>query len=91
MEHEPKVLARRRHSPKDSAIMMQGTIRKLGLEGGLWALITDDGRTIELIDAPKPLRKDGLRAKVEGKRDRHEVSVGMVGDAIVVERFELID
>ena len=63
---------------------MKGTIRKLGLEGGLWALITDDGRTVELIDAPKGLQRDGIRAVVEGKRDQAEVTIGMVGDAITV-------
>jgi len=69
---------------------MVGTIRKLGLEGGLWALITDDGRTVELIDAPAGLRKDGARARVEGRRDDAEVTVGMVGDAIRVTHWELL-
>lgn len=69
---------------------MRGTIRKLGLEGGLWALITDDGKTVELIDPPDELRVDGRRADIEGKRDEAEVTVGMVGDAIVVDSFELL-
>lgn len=69
---------------------MEGTIRKLGLEGGLWALITDDGTSVELIDPPEGLKRDGARARVEGKRDEAEVSIGMVGDAIVVMSFELI-
>lgn len=69
---------------------MVGTIRKLGLEGGLWALVTDDGRTVELIDAPEGLRKNGARARVEGKRDHAEVTVGMVGDAIRVTDWELL-
>lgn len=69
---------------------MVGTIRKLGLEGGLWALVTDDGRTVELIDAPEGLRKNGARARVEGKRDDAEVTVGMVGDAIRVTDWELL-
>lgn len=69
---------------------MQGTIRKLGLEGGLWALITDDGKTVELIDPPEGLQKDGAKAKIEGTRDQAEVSIGMVGDALVVTSFELL-
>ena len=67
-----------------------GTVRKLGLEGGLWALMTDDGRTIELVDAPEALRRDGLRASVRGVRDGAEVTVGMVGDAVRVTSFELL-
>ena len=63
---------------------MVGTVRKLGLEGGLWALITDDGGTVELIDVPKELLQNGLRAEVQGTRRSAEVTVGMVGDAIRV-------
>ena len=69
---------------------MTGTIRKLGLEGGLWALITDDGATVELIDPPEGLCRDGARARVEINRDEAEVSVGMVGDAGRVIAFELL-
>ena len=71
--------------------MVEGTIRKLGLEGGLWALITEDGRTVELIDPPAALKKDGLRARVRGSKDQAEVTVGMVGDAMTVDGYELLD
>ncbi len=63
---------------------MRGTVRKLGLEGGLWALVTDEGDSIELIDAPAELLRDGLRAEVEGTRQGAEVTIGMVGDAVRV-------
>ena len=43
---------------------MQGTVRKLGLEGGLWALVTDDGLVVELIGAPDALCRDGQRAEI---------------------------
>ena len=70
--------------------MIEGTIRKLGLEGGLWALITDDGQSIELIDPPKALRRDGQRARIEGSRESAEVTIGMVGDAMAVDDYELL-
>jgi hypothetical protein len=69
---------------------VQGTIRKLGLEGGLWALQTDDGTTIELIDPPAELQKDGVRAEVEGDQRDAEVSVGMVGDTLRVRSHRLL-
>ena len=70
---------------------MRGTIRKLGLEGGLWALVTDDGRTVELIDPPEGLRKDSLRVEIEVDSSRKvEVSVGMVGEAVRVRSFKAI-
>lgn len=68
----------------------RGTVRKLGLEGGLWALVTDDGRQVELIDAPDALRRDGLRAEVRGTKRGAEVSIGMVGDTVVVSGFKAL-
>jgi hypothetical protein len=67
-----------------------GTIRKLGLEGGLWALITEDGATVELVDPPRDLQRDGQKARVRGSRKGAEVTIGMVGDAIDVESYELL-
>jgi hypothetical protein len=69
---------------------VEGTVRMLGLEGGVWALVTDDGRTVELIDAPDGLRKNGRRARVRGDREGAEVTIGMVGDAIRVRSWELL-
>ena len=70
--------------------MMRGTIQKLGLEGGVWALITDDGRSVELIDCPLELQKPGARAEVDATAERVEVSIGMVGDAVHVRSFRLL-
>ena len=70
---------------------MEGTIRKIGIEGGVWALITDDGRQVELIDAPEALKKNGARARVEADPQRVDVSIGMLGSAVRVKSFELLD
>lgn len=68
---------------------LEGTIQKLGLEGGLWALIKDDGSQVELIDPPAELRQAGRRARLtKVRRDKAEVSIGMVGDAVEVVSFE---
>ncbi len=70
---------------------MRGTIRKIGLEGGVWALITDDGAQIELIDPPSELKKNGVRAEIEGDRKGVDVTIGMLGDAVRVKSFRLLD
>jgi hypothetical protein len=57
----------------------EGTVRKLGIEGGVWALVTDDGETIELIDAPADLQKNGARAEVELDGEGADVTIGMTG------------
>ncbi len=69
---------------------LTGTIRKLGLEGGVWALITDQGASIELLDPPDELKTDGVKARVTLSRDGAQVSIGMVGDVAAVTAFELL-
>jgi len=73
-----------------SSRTLTGTIRRLGLEGGLWALRLDDGTMVELLDPPAELLVDGLRAEVTGDRDGADVSIGMVGDTLRVRSFRRI-
>ena len=71
---------------------MRGTVRKLGLEGGVWALVTDDGKTVELVDPPAELCKNGARVEVVADRKKQpDVTIGMVGDAVRVKSFKLLD
>lgn len=67
-----------------------GTIRKLGIEGGVWALVSDAGETIELIEAPDALRQDGRRAEVELDREGAEVTIGMTGASGRVRSHKLL-
>jgi hypothetical protein len=67
-----------------------GTVRQLGIEGGVWALVTDAGETIELIDAPEGLLQNGRRAEVELAREGAEVTIGMTGAAGRVRSFQLL-
>jgi hypothetical protein len=68
-----------------------GTVRKLGLEGGVWALVTDDGATVELVDPPAELRRDGAKAEIEADQKAVDVTIGMVGRAVRVRSFRLLD
>lgn len=67
-----------------------GVVRKIGLEGGLLALVTDAGETIELLDPPAALRP-GVRAKIELDTRGADVSIGMVGVAAKVRSFEVLE
>jgi len=64
-----------------------GTIRKLGIEGGLWALIGDDGQQYHLVDAPAGIKQDGLRVQVTADVAKG-ASIGMVGSMLRVQSFE---
>lgn len=68
---------------------LRGTVRKLGLEGGVWALVTDEGTTVELIDPPTGLCKEGARAEVTVDRNSADVTIGMLGEAARVRKFKL--
>jgi len=72
------------------SVTIRGVVRKLGLEGGLWALATDDGAMVELIGPPTDLCVSGLRVEVVGDRREAEVSIGMVGDAVRVVSFHAL-
>jgi len=69
---------------------LRGTVRKLGLEGGVWALVTDEGQTVELVDPPADLASDGKRAEVEADRTNADVTIGMVGDAVRVKSWRAL-
>jgi hypothetical protein len=70
---------------------IRGTIRKIGIEGGVWALITDEGKQVELIDCPEELKQNGKRAEVEGNKKNADVTIGMLGDSIRVTSYSFID
>lgn len=69
---------------------LEGVVQRIGIEGGVWALITDTGETIELLGAPSELKKAGARARVELDREGADVSIGMVGGSARVRSFELL-
>jgi hypothetical protein len=66
---------------------VRGTVRKIGIEGGVYALITEDGKQIELIDPPPALQKNGAKATVELDRTNADVTIGMIGDAARVKSY----
>ncbi|MFN9812701.1 MAG: hypothetical protein ACK6CU_24060 [Deltaproteobacteria bacterium] len=66
-----------------------GTIQKIGLEGGLLALVTDAGESFELLDPPRELRP-GARARLELDMRGADVSIGMIGQAARVTKYEIL-
>lgn len=68
--------------------VVRGTVRKLGLEGGLWALVTESGDQWELLDAPAELKTNGMKAEVTLEGRGADATIGMVGHAGRVLSFE---
>jgi hypothetical protein len=67
----------------------RGVIRKLGLEGGLWALMGDDGQQYHLVNAPEKLKMDGVHVEVEGKIAQG-ASIAMIGSMLEVSSFRRV-
>ncbi|NOY91297.1 MAG: hypothetical protein GXP55_08810 [Deltaproteobacteria bacterium] len=74
----------------NAKVTLRGKVRKLGLEGGLWALATEDGQMVELVAPPAELCSAGLQVEVVGERRCAEVSIGMLGDALRVVSFRVV-
>jgi hypothetical protein len=64
---------------------VRGTIRRASIEGGLWILEAEGGKTYQLRGGPKAAYRDGARVEVVGDVDSGAVGIGMVGETLVVD------
>lgn len=70
-------------SPSDT-IVLRGTVVKKDLEGGFFAIESDDGQVYDPINLPEHFKKDGLKVKVNAKLRNDMGSIHMVGDIIEI-------
>jgi hypothetical protein len=73
------------------SINVKGVIERKGFGPGTWALVTEDGQTYELKDAPDELKKADLKVKVEGQVRDDVMTFAMIGPVLEVKSFEAID
>jgi len=57
------------------------------MEGGVWVLEGDDGRTYQIAGGDGRLRKSGQRIEVEGEVDSAALTLAMVGPVLKVKRY----
>ena len=74
-----------------SSITVTGTVEKKGFGTGTWALVTENGETYELKDAPTELCKSDLKARVTGVVRDDVMTLAMIGPVLEVESFEILD
>ncbi len=72
------------------SINVKGVIERKGFGPGTWALVTEDGQTYELKDAPEELKKADLKVKVEGQVRDDVMTFAMIGPVLEVKSFEAI-
>jgi hypothetical protein len=73
------------------SINVKGVIERKGFGPGTWALVTEDGQTYELKDAPEELKKADLKVKVEGQVRDDVMTFAMIGPVLEVKSFEAMD
>lgn len=69
---------------------LTGSIAFRDLEGGVWVLEGDDGKTYELAGGDRGIKKDGKRIEVEGKVERDVATIKMVGPVFRVSRYKFL-
>jgi hypothetical protein len=60
------------------------------LEGGVWVLEGDDGRTYQLAGGDRKIKKDGQRIEVQGDVARDMLTAAMVGPVFNVASYRFI-
>ena len=71
-------------------IQIVGKSRYIGLEGGFWAIESDDGQKYTPINMPEQLKTDGATVKVHAQILHGAVSISMYGEAIRIISFETL-
>jgi hypothetical protein len=66
---------------------LTGTVALRDVEGGVWVLEGDDGRTYEIAGGDQNLRRKGRRIEVEGEVDSAALSFAMVGPVLKVKKY----
>jgi hypothetical protein len=69
-------------------VKLSGTVQYQDLEGGVWVLKADDGRTYQLAGGDRKIKKDGQRISAEGDLQRDVLTAAMVGPVFHVTSYK---
>ena len=67
-----------------------GKSRYITLEGGFWAIESNDGEKYTPINMPEQLKTEGATVRVKAQILRGAVSISMYGEAIRIISFETL-
>lgn len=67
---------------------IEGTIRRIDVEGGCWVIEPSRGRRYEPIELPAEFRSDGLRVRATLRDAPEMASICQVGPLVRIERIE---
>ena len=76
--------AKRSAGPQADTFTLTGTIVWKALEGGFFAIHSDDGKKYDPINLPDAMKKEGLRVSVTARLKKGAVSFHMYGSIIEI-------
>ncbi len=71
-------------TPVGEIVKIRGTVVHKDVEGGFFAIESDDGRVYDPVNLPDRFKKHGLKVKVSAKLRNDMGSIHMVGDIIEI-------
>lgn len=71
-----------------NSFTFEGTVVHQELEGGFFAIQTDDGKTYVPMNLTKEYQKDGLQVRIEAILRKDIGGIHMVGDTIEIIKIE---
>lgn len=70
---------------------LTGRVAYRDLEGGVWVLEGDDGRTYQLDGGDRHLKQDGKRVRADGDLKNQQLSIQMAGPIFRVKSYQILD
>jgi inhibitor of cysteine peptidase len=67
-----------------------GTVKYIGLEGGFWGIIGDDGKKYDPINLPDEFKAEDLKVYFEYKIAEDQISFHMWGQLIEITKIRKI-
>jgi len=77
--------------PQANVIELQGTVVYKDLQGGLFIIDGDDGKTYDPINLPEAFKKDGIRVHATIRARDDVGSIHMVGDIIEIVDIDAVE
>lgn len=71
-------------------ITATGTIQRINMGTGTWALKSDDGKTYELYQLPSELSKNGLKVTIDAQVRDDVMTMAMIGPVLEVYSFQIL-
>jgi hypothetical protein len=72
------------------SITVTGTIEKINMGPGTWALKSDEGKTYELYQLPSELLQVGLKVTIDAQVRDDVMTMAMIGPVLEVYSFQIL-